>query len=157
MLNWIVWNRTDYSYLALNNIQRLICYTYHPTTHPINQPSEKWSMNDTLILFKIWDVFKKYWNLKLYLTNKKRKTYKTFSSKCDSINRFQWGRTSKIFDMTWSCILTFLVLSFTSSNFHIAGNFFSGYKKKSHKTVLWVWLELYFTNNCSSKSIKTVN
>ena len=42
MLNWIVWNRIDYSYknsykmdLALNNLQRLIC---HKTNQPTNQP-----------------------------------------------------------------------------------------------------------------------
>ena len=35
MLNWIVWNRTDYLYkkidLALNNLQRLICHKTQPT------------------------------------------------------------------------------------------------------------------------------
>ena len=35
MLNWIVWNETDYLYkkkdLALNNIQRFICHKTYPT------------------------------------------------------------------------------------------------------------------------------
>ena len=34
MLNWIIWNRTDYVYkmdLALNNLQSLICYKTQPT------------------------------------------------------------------------------------------------------------------------------
>ena len=34
MLNWIVWNRTDYLYkmdLALNNLQRLICHKIQTT------------------------------------------------------------------------------------------------------------------------------
>ena len=34
MLNWIVWNRTDYLHkmdLALNNQQRLICHKTQPT------------------------------------------------------------------------------------------------------------------------------
>ena len=33
MLNWILWNRTDYLYkldLALNNLQRMICHTTQP-------------------------------------------------------------------------------------------------------------------------------
>ena len=39
MLNWIIWNRTDYVYkmdLALNNLQRLICHK-NPTNQQINQ------------------------------------------------------------------------------------------------------------------------
>ena len=39
MLNWIVWNRTDYLYkknLALNNLQMLICHK-NPTNQPTNQ------------------------------------------------------------------------------------------------------------------------
>ena len=41
MLNWIVWNRTDYLYkmdLALKNLQRLTCHK-NPTNQPTNQPT----------------------------------------------------------------------------------------------------------------------
>ncbi len=37
MLNWIVWNRTDYLYkngFALNNLERLICYKTQRTYQP---------------------------------------------------------------------------------------------------------------------------
>ena len=41
MLNWIVWNRTDYQYkmdLAFNNLQKLICDKTQTTNQPTNQP-----------------------------------------------------------------------------------------------------------------------
>ena len=49
MLNWIVWNRTDYSIkmdLAFNNLQRLIYHKTQPTNqlkynHSTNQQTEK--------------------------------------------------------------------------------------------------------------------
>ena len=39
MLNWIVWNRTNYSYkivLALNNLQKLICHKTQASKQPTN-------------------------------------------------------------------------------------------------------------------------
>ena len=54
MLNWIVYNRTDYLHkmdLALNNVQRLICHK-NPTNQPTNQPTKECFHRS--LLFKQW-------------------------------------------------------------------------------------------------------
>ena len=46
MLNWIVWNRTDYlkkTDLALNNQQKYIYIENQPTNQPKNQPINTWN------------------------------------------------------------------------------------------------------------------
>ena len=38
MLNWIVWNRTIFIKMDLNNLQKLICHKTQTTNQPTNQP-----------------------------------------------------------------------------------------------------------------------
>ena len=51
MLNWIVWNRTDYLYkmdLALNNLQRLMCHKTQTTNQPTNHQNPQTNIIFTL-------------------------------------------------------------------------------------------------------------